>query len=49
MLPSLPNEGKTSLTILELPNFVQVNEEELFANKGIDLKKIIAQSVDAAI
>ena len=24
--PVFPNEGKTSLTILELPNFVQVNE-----------------------
>jgi CCR4-NOT transcription complex subunit 1 len=50
--PVFPNEGKTSLTILELPNFVQVNEEELghYVNeKGIDLKKIIAQSVDAAI
>lgn len=49
--PMFSNEGKASLTISELPNFVHINEEELgvFFDKGIDLRKIIAQSVDAAI
>ena len=42
---------KATLTIAELPDYVQICDEELkvYIDKGVDLKKIIAQAVDAAI
>ncbi len=42
---------ESSLALADMPNYVKIDEEQLgvYLNRGLELKKMVAQAVDAAI